>query len=416
MARVAGPTGQSERTSGTVVRWLALAAGAAMIVGAGVIVAWRYVVEQPVHPLIDLDVYKRAGRDVLAGRFTYSSGGGELVFTYPPFAALAAVITAPLLQWWGQFLWTLASVAALVGVVWLSFRRAIDRVRSELRPLLFGAVCLLAILTRPFAEHVAMGQINVFLALLCLLDLCATRRRWPQGALIGVAAALKLTPAVFVVYLVVTGRTRAARNAVASFLVCTASALVLLPAASVDYWTKRIFQGERVTGSVAYTSNQSLLGTITRLVPSPWTGAAWLAVALAILVVGFRRARAAYRVGDELGGVAVTAAVGLLISPISWLHHFVWLIPMLGAMVATGQDRVRDAWAALATVVLLLPVGWWGWALLDDDSHLLRVMGVLLHNGLTLLTVLLVLGYRPVSGDDVVGASGPEREPVRVAS
>lgn len=401
--------------TGVARRRLAVAAGAAMVIGATVAVGWRYVVAQPVHPLIDLDVYKRAGRDVLAGRFAYTSGDGHLVFTYPPFAALTAVLTAPLLQWWGQLLWTVASSGALVGVVWLSFRHAIGQVRADRRPLLFGGVCLLAILTRPFAEHIAMGQVNIFLALLCLLDLCAPRRRWPQGVLVGLAAALKLTPAVFIVYLALTGRTRGARNAVLTFAGATAVGFLLLPTASLDYWTSAIFQGDRVTGSLAYTSNQSLLGAMSRLVPSPLSPAAWLVATLVVVVIGFRRARDAHRAGDELGGVAVTAAVGLLISPISWLHHFVWLIPMLGAVVANGRDLTRDAWAAVATIGLLLPLGWWGWALLDDGNHAVRAAGVALHNGLTLLTVLLVIAYRPANGDDDVGPV-PSSEPAHVGS
>jgi alpha-1,2-mannosyltransferase len=396
-------------------RHVAVAVSTAGVMVAATAVAWRYVVHQPLHPLIDLDVYKHAGRDVLAGRFGYRSGGGDLVFTYPPFAALVAVLTAPFGQWWGQFLWTLASTLALVGVVWLSFRRAIEAVAAGLRPLLFGGACVLAVLTRPFAEHVAMGQVNVFLVLLCLVDLCAVRRRWPQGTLIGVASALKLTPAVFIVYLAVTGRLRAAGSAVVAFVVCTGLAFVVLPAASIDYWSDAVFHGERVTGSLAYTSNQSVLGAVSRMVPAHARGVVWLMLSVALVGIGLHRAREAHRAGDELGGAAVTAALGLLISPISWLHHFVWLLPMIGALVADGRDRARDAWAAVVSLLLLLPLGWWGWALLDDGNHALRAVGVLAHNALTLVTVALVVGYRPPVSDTVRPVSSARGTPVGVA-
>ncbi|WP_334141788.1 glycosyltransferase 87 family protein [Rhabdothermincola sp.] len=386
-------------------RHLAVAVAIAGVMIATTAVAWRYVVHQPLHPLIDLDVYKHAGRDVLAGRFGYHSGGDDLVFTYPPFAALVAVLTAPFGQWWGQFLWTVGSILALVGVVWLSFRRAIEAVGADLRPLVLGGACVLAVLSRPFAEHVAMGQVNVFMVLLCLVDLCAIRRRWPQGTLIGVASALKLTPAVFIVYLAVTGRLRAAGNALAAFAVCTGLAFVVLPAASIGYWSDAVFRGERVTGSLAYTSNQSVLGAVSRMVPAHARAAVWLVVSVAIVVIGLRRAREAYRAGDELGGAAVTAALGLLVSPISWLHHFVWLLPMVGALVADGRDRARDAWAAVVSLLLLLPLGWWGWALLDDGNHAVRAAGVLAHNALTLITIGLVVGYRPPASHAVASAS-----------
>lgn len=396
-------------------RRVALAVSITGVMVAATAVAWRYVVHQPLHPLIDLDVYKHAGRDVLAGRFGYRSGGGDLVFTYPPFAALVAVLTAPFGQWWGQFLWTLASTLALLGVVWLSFRRAIAAAGADLRPLLFGGACMLAVLTRPFAEHVAMGQVNVFLVLLCLVDLCPVRRHWPQGTLIGVASALKLTPAVFIVYLAVTGRLRAAGTALVTFAICTGLAFVVLPAASLDYWFDAVFHGERVTGSLAYTSNQSVLGAVSRMVPAPARGAVWLGLSVALAVIGLRRAREAYRGGDELGGVAVTAAVGLLVSPISWLHHFVWLLPMLGALVADGRDRARDVWAGVVCLLLLLPLGWWGWALLDDNNHAVRAAGVLAHNALTLLTVVLVVGYRPPASDAVKPALVARAMPVGAA-
>ncbi|WP_208028627.1 glycosyltransferase 87 family protein [Rhabdothermincola sediminis] len=396
-------------------RHIAVAVGIAGVMVAATAVAWRYVVHQPLHPLIDLDVYKHAGRDVLAGRFGYRSGGGDLVFTYPPFAALVAVLTAPFGQWWGQFLWTLASTLALVGVVWLSFRRAVEAVGADVRPLLFGGACVLAVLARPFAEHVAMGQVNVFLVLACLVDLFAVRGRWPQGTLIGVASALKLTPAVFIVYLAVTGRLRAAGTAVAAFAACSGLAFVVLPAASIDYWSDAVFHGERVTGSLAYTSNQSVLGAVNRMVPAHARGVVWLVVSAAVVVIGLHRAREAHRAGDELGGVAVTAALGLLVSPISWLHHFVWLLPMVGALVADGRDRVRDAWAGVVSLLLLLPLGWWGWALLDDGNHALRAAGVLAHNALTLVTVVLVVGYRPPASEALQAASSARGTPVGVA-
>jgi alpha-1,2-mannosyltransferase len=112
---------------------------------------------------------------------------------------------------------------------------------------------------------------------------------------------------------------------------------------------------------------------------------------------------AAHAAGDELGGIAITAILTVLLSPIAWIHHFVWFVPVLGALVADGRDRRRVVATVAIAVVLLLRLPWWGWAMLDGGP-LLAWLGILLHNAYALLAIGLVLGY-PVRAS--VSAAAP---------
>jgi alpha-1,2-mannosyltransferase len=169
-----------------------------------------------------------------------------------------------------------------------------------------------------------------------LADLCADRPRWPRGTLIGLAAAVKLTPAVFILYLVVTRRRRPAATALGTALVASAGAFLIASAASVEYWRRLVF-AERRIGSIAFVWNQSLRGSVARLASgSDGHRLVWIFAAAVVLPAGLWVAARAKRHGDELLGVGIAALTGLLVSPISWNHHWVWALP-----VAVGLVRGR---------------------------------------------------------------------------
>jgi alpha-1,2-mannosyltransferase len=387
---------------------VATAAAVALIALATAVVAWRYLLRFPNEPMVDLEVYQRAGAAVRHGDPLYEDLDSRLVFTYPPFAALVAVAATPVTGWLGRFTWTLATVAALVGVVVIAFRPLLQRWSVPTRRLAIGVLASVALLSHPMVEHVFYGQVNVVLVLLCTVDvLVAPGRRW-RGALVGVAAALKLTPGVFAVYLWITGRRRPALIAVGVAAACTVLAAAVLPDASVDFWTREIYEGQRVAGSITYTSNQSLLGLVGRAVPGAVGTVLWLAAAAVVAAIGFTRARRAFLAGDERGGVALTALLAVLLSPVAWIHHFVWLVPVLGALVADGRSRARVAAAIAVTFLLMLRLPWWGWSLLDEGP-LFGVVGVLAHNAYALLALALLLLYpipiRRPGDDSVAGAT-----------
>lgn len=306
-------------------------------------------------PLEDLDVYRRAGQAVLDGRPLYEPAGVQLVFTYPPFAGLASVALVPLPQRAAYLLWTFGQVAVVVWLVSVSFAPLLRRLRTDHRILALGGVATALLLTQPLMENLVLGQVNVLLAGLVVADLVPRRRRLPQGVLIGLAAAAKLVPGVFVVYLLVTRRWRAAAVAVGTFVAVDLLAWAVLPASFSRYWTTELWATDRI-GDLAYTSNQSLRGVLERLAPG--STALWLAVVAAVAVIALVRARRAHDRGDELAAIAVVGLLGALASPIAWVHHLVWLIPALGVLVGDGRDRRRVALAVVVTALLVPRLPW----------------------------------------------------------
>jgi alpha-1,2-mannosyltransferase len=398
-------------TSRLRLKTVATLAGAALVATAAAIVAWRYLFRFPNEPMVDLQVYERAGAAIRHGRTLYEDVDTKLVFTYPPFTALVSVVAAPFGGWLGRFTWTVATVGALVGVVIIAFRPLLDRCDDALRPLVVGALAATALVTHPVVEHIFLGQVNVFLVLLCLADVLVVRRKAVRGALVGVATALKLTPGVFGIYLWTTGRRRAALNALGAMVGCTALAFVVLPNASIDFWGHEIYESQRVAGSISYTSNQSLLGVIHRVLPGGTGTVVWIVAAAVVASIGFVRAREAHAAGDELGGVALTALLTVLLSPVAWIHHYVWFLPMLGALVADGRSRSRVTAAATIAFVLMLRLPWWGWAALDEGI-LVGPVAVLMHNAYAILAVGLVIAYpiRPRTGTSAVSPTAGSTE------
>jgi alpha-1,2-mannosyltransferase len=178
----------------------------------------------------------------------------------------------------------------------------------------------------PVRNTLNYGQVNVALMALVAADCLVLAPRWPRGALVGIAAAVKLTPAVFVLYFLLRRDWRAAGQAALSFCACAGIGFALAWRDSVEYWTSLVFQVSR-PGSLAYAANQSIQGVLARagLDPhSPAGAVTWLvlsAVAVALACLGMRKAFAA---SLDTWALSLNALAGLLISPISWSHHWVW--------------------------------------------------------------------------------------------
>jgi alpha-1,2-mannosyltransferase len=188
-------------------------------------------------------------------------------------------------------------------------------------------------------QTLGFGQINRLLMALVLVDLAQPDDRKWKGAGVGLAAAIKLTPAIFVGYLVLTRRLRAAAVACATFAATVALGFLVLPAASRRFWFGGLFLNSERVGGVAYAGNQSVNGALVRLFGGvSQARPAWLAAALLIGGGGLLLAAWASRRGEELLGIATCALTALLISPISWSHHWVWVV----LLVPCGVRLLRD--------------------------------------------------------------------------
>jgi len=194
----------------------------------------------------------------------------------------------------------------------------------------------------------------------CLLESV----RWPRGALVGLAAAVKLTPAAFVLFFLCRGDRRAAATAGVSFAGWSAVGFLLAPHDSVRYWTSVVFQTDR-PGSLLYAANQSIMGVLARADLDPRTPAAmgaWLALSAVVLALAWRGMRRALVASADAWALSLCAFAALLISPVSWSHHWVWAAPALLVLaVASLRNRCRFTLAGVAVGLAVFAAApqWW---------------------------------------------------------
>ncbi|WP_202515056.1 glycosyltransferase 87 family protein [Streptomyces sp. SID161] len=298
--------------------------------------------------MADLLVYRAEGAAVARGTDLYGFTVTEwrLPATYPPFAAIlfvpAAWLPVPALK--AAFL---AGNASLLAVfVALSARLAS---RPLPLPLLCTATAV-ALWLEPVFQTLLFGQVNLAVACLALWDLTRPPGARAKGLALGVTAGIKLTPAVFVAYLLLRGRTREGATAAAGFGATAALGAVLLPSASADFWTRRLYETGRV-GKAWIVDNQSLRGLVARALGDPAPGLAWALPAVLVAAAGLALAARARR---DSHGILLTAFTALLICPVSWTHHWVWCVPLLAVLLAEGRTRT----AALVAVVFTARTMW----------------------------------------------------------
>ncbi len=266
-------------------------------------------------------------------------GKEQLPFTYPPFAA----IVFGAFSWLSFSAWQLGlevlGVILLPVIALLALRIAGHRGwRAAALALGLSAVTLWM---EPVYWTLYYGQINLVLLALVLLDFSLPDScRW-KGIATGIAAAIKLTPLVFIPYLLASGRVRAGITSLLTFAATVLLGFVVLPTASAQFWTSRSAQG---AGGTQKMVDQSLNGVIQRAFHlNPPANTVWLVTAVVVGAAGVIVAAYASRRGLELLGVVLCGATGLLVSPVSWTHHWVWCVPAL-ALLAVGHARpVRPA-------------------------------------------------------------------------
>jgi alpha-1,2-mannosyltransferase len=313
---------------------------------------------------IDFDVYRAAGRAVVHGKSLFGPWLATqltvpLPFTYPPFAALIAVPFGLLRADIGLMCWDVLSVALLAWVVHTTTRPLLNG-RSRLGLLLAVGVALALV---PVQDALGFGQVGIVLMAMSVYDCTVERPRLPRGAMIGVATAIKLLPAMFIPYLWFSGRRRAAVVATATAAGMTLATFVVLPHDSSTYWTSRVFDGNRI-GNNAYFSNQSLNGMLRRAFGSG-VPVLWIVLVAVVVAFGLRAAVFASRRHQELLGVSLVALVTVLASPVSWIHHLVWIVPVLGVLAGDGTDRRRVVWTVGAALLFTLRLPYWG----DSLAH-----------------------------------------------
>ncbi len=301
---------------------------------------WRLAASGDLGPNGDIAVY--------IGAINHLEGGGALYdfaldsgygFTYPPFAAIALCPLTWLSPSATGLAWlTLCLVVALVVVALVVRSRPVPR-----RPVDRAIVLLLA--ATAFLGSVQVqsdliaGQVNLVLALLLLLDLGRVLPdRW-RGVLVGLAAAIKLTPMIVWGWFLLTRQWRALANSVGTFLACAASAWVVLPGDSVRFWTATVFDTGRV-GDVELRFNASVMGTLARAgVDGSARTALWLLVGGVIVLAAYWHAERSRRRGDSVAAAVLLGCAAVVATPVAWPHHQIWL-PLAGIILLLRGRRL----------------------------------------------------------------------------
>jgi alpha-1,2-mannosyltransferase len=306
---------------------------------------------------IDAMVYRFAADRLLAGLDLYSTGftgkPNELLFIYPPFAAICAIPLALLDRVSVQFLWLLGMVAALTYAVVRMLKSAGMQAGAglfSLTALLVGVIAWL----EPMRLTAELGQINLVLLALVVADVLTNKQRRWAGVGIGLAAGIKLTPALFIVYLLVTRRVRAALVATATFAATVALGFAVAPRDSATFWLHGRFDDvNRISHDPL--ANTSVSGLFLRM---HWSHSLAMVVAVAVAATAVVIAAIAYRRGQAVLALAVVGMASAAASPFSWSHHWVWFAPLvvhLGYRAYVYRSRV----AAVAMWLVCAIVGGW---------------------------------------------------------
>ena len=407
------------RLLATTLGWVGLLASA---------YRWAWNTDGSPRFMLDAWIYRHAVEQWHAGGSLYdwyANPADHLwPFTYPPFAAWALTPLTTVTQDRAfQVVMLLATPVCMAVTAWACLRAlGVRRWAGAAAPWL-GLIGVLTL--EPVYKTMEYAQVNAVLAALVAVDLLAVpaSSRW-RGVLCGLAAAFKLTPAIAVVVLLVRRQWRAAATMVATASGVTLACWALSPRESARFFLQAAWDPTRA-GFAEYAGNQNLKGMVARALVGDerlWTplwavsvvAVTVLAVLLAVRTDALRPSRqtglvpggaapvsdtpapgsAAPAPGDPCartgrehhpapGGprlpdaegtvlllqVGVVMGLGLLVSPISWSHHWVWCLPMVMGLAAAAwrwRSGVLGLCAATGWAVFALAMQWW----FPNQNHL----------------------------------------------
>ncbi|WP_144206205.1 glycosyltransferase 87 family protein [Mycobacterium tilburgii] len=333
--------------------------------------AWGLFAHTPYR--IDIDIYQMGGQTWLDGRPLYRGDvlfhtpiGLNLPFTYPPLAAIAfcpfAWLHMPVAS---VAITALTLVLLVVSTVIVLTRLDVWNTSALLPGPAWLRRCWLAVLIvapatiwlEPINSNFAFGQINVVLMTLVIADCVPRRTPWPRGLLLGLGMALKLTPAVFLLYFLVRRDFRTASTAVMSFVAATLLGFILAWSDSWEYWTHTVHHTDRI-GSAALNTDQNIAGSLARLgLGQDVQFVLWAALCVGVLALTVWAMRHVLQAGEPTLAIVCVALFGLMVSPVSWSHHWVWVLPTLLVTAVLGWRR-RNVALALLTVAGVALMTW----------------------------------------------------------
>ncbi|GAA0502757.1 glycosyltransferase 87 family protein [Saccharopolyspora thermophila] len=302
---------------------------------------------------IDYQVYRWAVHTWLAGGDIMNSAptvsiGRVLPWVYPPFALVPLLPFALLPFIVGLVALYIVDLLAIGAALYLVTRHMWPSVGARGAAAVAMGLLPFTLFLEPVYASFGLGQINIALMGLVIVDCLAFYPRWPRGLLVGVAAAIKLTPAAFLLFFVFRRDHRAAVVAAGTAVLSTLAGFGLNYQAAVDYWFGR-GPAHGVSGS-AFHTNQSIMGGLARLELTPVVrNAVWLVLVLActaVVVFAIRRVEPAL-------AVVANGLLALLVSPTSWSDHWVWCAPGLLVLLGCAVRLRSPGWLVTFGVVLV---------------------------------------------------------------
>lgn len=314
----------------------------------------------------DFCIYRDSGRHVLEDLPLYdqSTSRCKFEYIYPPFSAIASVPLVWFSAGADTHVWFAINVAVLIAIVLLCFRILGYRIT----PYTAGICALLGIacaFLEPVRSTLFFGQINLVLMLPVLWDASRGQRSRLKGIGVGVAAGIKLTPAYFVLYYVLLRQWRAAGVAVVTIAATIGLGWLILPRDSWQYWSGKVVDSSPYNKGLFLVGDQSVRGAIARLsgeAPPAWL---WLPVDACVVAISMWIAVRLYRHGETLLALTVVGLSSCAVSPFTWSHHWVWLVPMVVYFV---HRALTNPWWWIGAAGLLAAMGAWPYPFPDGPG------------------------------------------------
>lgn len=308
---------------------------AAVITGV-VFLGWRLFTST----YLDLRVYIAGAQALIDGNSLYDSvnvpnqANLTLPFTYPPFAAVIFIPFAILPINVALVLWFVIALGSLVGICYLTALR-LPALAGKSKPTwatweIAALIFAISAFSEPVNQNFDVAQVNLLIVFVVMYD--TVNRTKYAGFATGMAAGFKVTPALFIVLMLVTRRWADFGRALMGFAVT----LIIGSFFGIDnvwrYWSSEVFKTERV-GDAARLSNMAIRGIMARFFPGS-TGVIIAIIVAVVIAVAALAIGAAWWTRSRLVSAMVVGLGTLLASPISWPHHWVWLVPAISVCIA----------------------------------------------------------------------------------
>lgn len=335
---------------------------------------WVTLIGQDVYGLfgngIDTRVYRGGALAVWQDHPLYAGAVFETwAFTYTPFAALTLLPMAWMSNGQAQAAMMVVNIICLLLLIALSLR-AMNFRRDRRFWAVVVAFGIAVSVLEPVHKTLWHGQINLVLAVFVVGCLTLPLGRW-RGIGVGLAAGIKLTPLFFLCYFVLVRDRRAAATAVVTFAATVVLGFAVLTGQAWMYWTAGLEDTERI-GPMDWPANQSINGFVVRLgTLGLWhaPGWTWLPLSIVVALVGLWAASVASRRGDTLLAITLTGLTSCAVSPFSWGHHWVWVVPLVLILIVRVVDAgARWTWWLALLATLVLTFSWYRTVVEDGET------------------------------------------------